>query len=112
MTKTEYNGWTNYETWNANLHYSDVFYDLAKDAVNNLDTEDEFFAEEFDFNSLVEDLGNTFEEMVWENEAIETMNDGLAKDAVTDAFRQIDWESIARTHLSDIEELQPFIGKV
>jgi hypothetical protein len=108
MTKETYNGYTNYETWNTNLHYSDSFFDIAKEAVENLDTEAEDFAEDFDYADLVENLANTFEELVWEVSGVYDLPDGIAKDFAFQGLEQVDWEDIAETHLSDFEVLEPF----
>lgn len=108
MTKETYNGYTNYETWNTNLHYSDSFYDITKEAVENLDTEAEDFAEDFDYADLVESLGSTFEDLVWEVSGVEDLPDGIAKDFATQGLEQVDWQDIAETHLSDFEVLEPF----
>jgi len=108
MTKLEYNGYTNYETWNTNLHYSDSFYDIVKEAVENLDTEDEDFAEDFDYADLVETLASTFADLVWEISGVEELPDGIAKDFALQGLEQVDWEDIAETHLLDFEVLEPF----
>lgn len=108
MTKETYNGYTNYETWNTNLHYSDTFFDIAKEAVENLDTEAEDFAEDFSLDSLVDDLAQAFEDLVWEISGVEDLPDGIAKDFALQGLEQVDWEDIAETHLSDFEVLEPF----
>jgi hypothetical protein len=111
MTKTNYNGYTNYETWNTNLHYSDIFYDIAKEAVERLDTDAEDFAENFtedDMKDLICDLGTAYQELVWEVSGVEDLPDGIAKDFATQGLEEVDWDDIAETHLSDFEVLQPF----
>ena len=108
MTKETYNGYTNYETWNTNLHYSESFYDMVNDAVDNLDTEDEDFAEDFDYADFVEDLATAFEDLVWEISGVEDLPDGIAKDFATQGLEQVDWQDIAETHLSDFEVLEQF----
>lgn len=108
MTKETYNGYTNYETWNTNLHYSDTFYDMVNDAVDNLDTEDEDFAEDFDYAGFVEDIATAFEDLVWEISGVEDLPDGIAKDFATQGLEQVDWQDIAETHLSDFEVLEQF----
>jgi len=108
MTKETYNGYTNYETWNTNLHYSDSFFDIAKEAVENLDTEAEDFAEDFSLDSLVDDLAQAFEDLVWEISGVEELPDGIAKDFALQGLEQVDWLDIAETHLSDFEVLEPF----
>jgi hypothetical protein len=108
MTKNEYNGYTNYETWNTNLHYSDTFYDMVKDAVDNLDTEDENFAEDFDLEDFTSDLADAFKDLVWENSGVNDLPDGVAKDFATDGLNQVDWEDIVKTHLTDFDVLKPF----
>lgn len=107
MKKETYNGYTNYETWNTNLHYSETFYDIAKEAVENLDTEAEDFAEDFNYAGFVEDLATAFEDLVWEISGVEDLPDGIAKDFANQGLAKVDWEDIAETHLSDFEVLEP-----
>jgi hypothetical protein len=108
MTKLEYNGYTNYETWLANLQYSDMFYDIVKDAVECLDEEDESFTEDFDLKEFVETIASTFEDLVWDVSGVNALPDGLTKEFATQGLGQVDWEDIAETHLSDFEVLKPF----
>jgi hypothetical protein len=108
MTKETYNGWTNYETWNTNLHYSDALYDIATEAVERLDTEAEDFAEDFDLQDLIGDLATAYEDFVWEVSGVDDLPDGIAKDFALAGLEQVDWDDIAETHLKDFEVLEPF----
>jgi len=112
MTKETYNGYTNYETWNTNLHYSDTFYEMVKDAVENLHTEEEDFSEDFDYNDFKGDLATGFEDLVWEISGVDNLPDGIAKDFALQGLGQVDWEDIAETHLSDFDSLNIFRMKV
>jgi len=108
MNKLEHNGYTNYETWNTNLHYSDAFYSFAEEAVERLDTDDEYFADDFDLRDLISDLGTAYEDFVWEVSGVDDLPEGIAKDFATQGLEQVDWNDIAETHLKDFEVLQPF----
>jgi hypothetical protein len=110
MVNNTYNGYTNYETWSANLHYSDSFFDIAKEAVERLDTESEEFAEDFDLEDFKDTLADTFEELVWEVSGVNDLPDGIAKDFAMGALERVDWHDIADTHLSDFEELEAFMN--
>ena len=106
--KENYNGYTNYETWSATLHYSDSFFDIANEAVENLDTKAENFAFDFDLEDFTDALASTFEELVWESSGVNELPDGIAKDFAMGALERVDWHDIAETHLTDFEVLEPF----
>ena len=78
-----YNGWTNYETWNANLHYEELLDSMANDG-------EEITAE------LIKDT-------VYEIEYDRVGHGGLASDALGAFLDEVNWDEIA-SHYQEEEE--------
>ena len=88
MIKNEYNGWTNKQTWNINLNYSEVFVTMA---------------EEQTFGDL-ECMADAFEALVDELEFNELRDGSLAHQAVGEYLNQVNWEEIAGHYFEEKEE--------
>ena len=83
MTKVEYNGWTNYETWNLNLMYESFFQSFASE---------QRFKDE---SALAEALESAIEEI-----ELEQLNENsLAHFAVSEYLDQINWQEIAKHYI-------------
>jgi hypothetical protein len=78
-----YNGWANWETWNANLWDSEAFYDLVQEAKDSGDDKMEVAAmlENF-YDDAAESLGAR----------------GFFGDVIKNALKEIDWEEIVENH--------------
>jgi hypothetical protein len=78
-----YNGWANYETWNANLWDGEAFYDLVQEAKDSGDDKMEVAAmlENF-YDDAAESLGAR----------------GFFGDVINNALKEIDWEEIVENH--------------
>lgn len=87
MIKNDYNGWTNKQTWNINLTYSEVFVNMAEE-------------QEYDD---VEHMADSFESLVDELEFNETKVGTLAHQAVGEYLEQVNWEEIA-FHYFEVKE--------
>ena len=77
-----YNGWSNYETWLANLWYGDFLQDLANEG-KNLDAD------------MIETIVT---EML--AGAGELPKNGFAADLMNAALREVDWDELAE-HYND-----------
>lgn len=85
--KTDYNGWTNKQTWNINLTYSEIFSNMC---------------EEQEFNDQ-DHLADAFESLVNELEFDGVTENTLAHDVLSDYLNQVDWEEIAKHYAYDFD---------
>jgi hypothetical protein len=91
--KNDYNGWTNKETWNINLIYTEIFANMAEE-------------QEYDD---VERMANSFEALVdgLEFEPLEKLNSnecGLAQQVVGEYLNRVNWKEIAGHYYQAPEE--------
>lgn len=88
----EYNGWTNYETWNIKLWLDNEqwMYDTIIDAAKNMLDEYEFksWLVDFAWNAYIED---EYPKMV-----------GPMSDAINSYWKTIDWYSVARAYREEV----------
>lgn len=80
-----YNGWTNYETWNANLWYGDYFAELAAETEPDIEAGD---------------FARTLEDVV--SEDMPDIPSGFYSDVLSAATSEVNWYEIAETHLLDV----------
>ena len=85
--KADYNGWTNKQTWNINLTYSEIFSNMC---------------EEQEFNDL-DHLAEAFESIVNELEFDGVTEHTLAHDVLSDYLYQVNWEEIAKHYAYDFD---------
>ena len=88
MTNENYNGWTNKQTWNINLGYSEVFVNMA---------------EEQEYDDL-EHMADSFESIVNELEFEGLRSCSLAHQAVGEYLDRVNWEEIASHYFVEKEE--------
>lgn len=81
-----YNGWSNYETWNATLWYGDIFADMA--AEGQLGSP--------------ENLQTYVEEMLMESGQLP--ESGFAADIMNSFLARIDWQEIYDHFYEETEE--------
>ena len=100
MNRQECNGWTNYETWLANLWFDDAFSDDA-------DTALERAAEDTDGTEIkaeaVRALAETIEEAIVAATTEETSipESGFVADILNAALREINYREIAEHYIDD-----------
>ena len=92
---TEYNGWTNYQTWRINLEVVDgmTLEDFGFD-LHDVDTD-----EVADVESLAESIESYVEEIVTNG-----VPDGLALNLAQSFLSEVDWMEIAEHIISDARE--------
>jgi len=85
---TEYNGWTNYETWLVNLWFSDSY--------------NEHYLEQFREGDLLKRVNSDqLRDYVDDFMAHQTPENGLVTDLVNNAMSQVNWRELAE----HVEEL-------
>lgn len=96
-SETKYNGWTNHETWLANLHFDCAFQDDAERAVQSAIDNDE------EMDSAKESLAETIEASIQEVIDSETSKPSLFLQDVIGAFmRKIDFREIAYNYIDGL----------
>ena len=105
MTKQEYNGWTNYETWNVDLWLSNDCGDVqfweerADDIAQTADDIDDLK------DKLADELETQFDDL-----AATLPITGFFADVVNASLREVNWHEIARHMVEDrLEELTKII---
>lgn len=110
MTKNEYNGWTNYETWNVKLWMdneegSQSYYSgLAQDAYNDAEADDTFTRDE----RAALDLSATLKDE-YENAMIDWLEESgkqssMWADLLGAALSEVNWHEIAEDMLEDVDK--------
>lgn len=87
MNNTNYNGWTNKQTWNINLTYGEIFSNMCQE-------------QRYDD---VEHVAESFEQIVDELEFQGLREGTLAHQAVGEYLDRVDWMEIAEHFASDFE---------
>ena len=90
MTRKEYNGWTNYETW------------VTKLWLDNDEGSYRYWADQArhaDIATLAKQLESEHDEAIPEN-----MTTGLFADLLTSALQEVNWEEIAESLIEENQE--------
>jgi urocanate hydratase len=85
--KENYIGWTNKQTWNINLRYSEIFSNMCEE-------------QEYDD---IGHIADSFESLVNELEFDGVTEHTLAHDVLSDYLNQVDWEEIAEKYAYDFD---------
>lgn len=100
MTNTKYNGWTNYETWNANLWIDNDWHLSEHIALITAD----FFGSYEDLDTITglvsERINDMFLDMMPDMEA------GFFSDVMSASFREVNFHEIARHYVEAEAEQQ------
>jgi len=103
----KYNGWSNWETWNAALWWGEANWDDHLLEQVRQEAEDREIADEADWNSLVHWTGETlrgmFDEMFVDDIYSRLTSAGPAQDAIGMYMASVNWDEIA-SHL--VEEVK------
>jgi hypothetical protein len=89
----EYNGWSNYETWLANLWYDQVFYDLISEEYGMEVTYDQ----EYD---VAQSIQYYLDDLILEEVNAQA---GFALDLVNAGLREINYREIANSVIDSIQ---------
>lgn len=100
---TQYNGWTNYETWLINLWADndagsyEFWREQAQETYNEASADDTFSRDERAALDLAEKLKE------WHNEATPEVT-GLWADMINAALSEVNWYEIAEHYISDCDK--------
>ena len=93
---SEYNGWTNYETWYINLHYDQYFYEIVK--------EDQMNDEPMEWYDLAEYLKDTIEDLILEDEAGQMM-DSVQRGIIEAFLSEVNYREISRNLIEEAQNI-------
>lgn len=97
MIRNEYNGWTNYETWDAAM-WLEGLNDIAQDIYDNVESDDTFSRDEVATFTMSEYL----EEYV--DEQIPDIESGLFADILNAGLSEINYHEIASNYIYEVEK--------
>lgn len=89
-----YNGWKNKETWLVNIWYMDQMPGYFEDIMGQYHVEPC-------------ELRETIEYIAHECEAMSRLETGLLLDFISDAFAEVDWDTLADHLNEELAELDP-----
>ena len=93
MTRNEYNGWTNKETWLVNIWYMSEM--------------PEYFAEMEQFHVDAGELEEAVRYIAEESEALSQLPAGLLSDFINDAWSEVNWYELAVSLNETLADLMP-----
>jgi len=93
---SEYNGWSNYETWLINLYFDQYFVDYVSETYG---TDPSLYSQSYE-------IGNDLQEVVSDMAYEVLQGDGTywIQDLVNKAFRDVNWRELADSTLDSIVE--------
>jgi hypothetical protein len=103
MTKNEYNGWHNYETWLVNLWLdndgNDAVVDAATNALQTAIDDDESDIRE----SAIASMSDWLESFINDCYSEQMPQNGLIADLLSGALSEINWHELAAHYINDID---------
>lgn len=102
MTRNEYNGWYNYETWSFNLHWDDAFREDAQMFYDASEASKSFTKAEQAAINLSEHMRDMAQEILDQL----TPKNPWVQDMISGAFSEINFHEIAKHYIEKIEAEQ------
>lgn len=103
MTDKTYNGWTNWETRIANLHWANNFEEQAQEAWDQSEADTTFSREENAAFDLAKTIEATMEEGM--DEMVSSDNPWI-NDILTGYHQSINFHEIAKAYISNLDKEQ------
>jgi hypothetical protein len=110
MERKDYNGWTNYETWNVNLWMtndqgsSEHFANMAQEEWDQAGALDPAYEGQTRKQQTACNLADHLKE--WHEEALPEL-EGFAADLLNAAMSEVNWYEIAENLLEEYPETEP-----
>ena len=101
MTDTKYNGWTNYETWNTNLHFDDSFTEEAQEFYDDAKADDTFTREENAAFALAKRIKETVEEITCEGM---DSSRPFISDIINGFLSSVNYHEIAKHYIEECDK--------
>ena len=103
---SKYNGWTNWETWNFNLHHDDQYTEQAQECYDDAEADDTFSREQratLDLAAIIEADAEE-EASTMQDSLPDYLQHSFFMDAVNMTLREINYYEIAENYMSDVEK--------
>lgn len=98
--KEEYNGWTNYETWNVNLHLdNEGYYDFLREEAAS-------YEEAYEFGDYIKSFVE--DELLYKT--LESLK-GMAGDLLKASLRMVNWREIAEQYIDKKKNKNTVVSK-
>jgi hypothetical protein len=112
MTKQEYNGWTNYETWNLKLWIDNdessqnFWIDQARQTLESAEPEEPFTKEERAALTLSKSMEQFFEDLAQDALGKADAESSWIADFLHAAVSEVNFYEIAQSFLANVEQTQ------
>lgn len=97
----KYNGWTNWETWNCNLHFDGSFQDQAQECYDETVACKTFTREENAAFALKDIIEETIKEYAYQTEG---SDNGFLGDMVGGYLSEVNWYEIAKAYIESVDK--------
>ena len=105
MTKNEYNGWFNHETWLANLWFDDCFTEDAQGAYDNARACSTFTRLENAAFALADSLQEAIEDhLLSDNDGNTQSSGGLKLDIMSAFLSECNCHEIAKHYIDEVDQ--------
>ena len=97
----KYNGWTNWQTWNCNLHFDGSFQSEAQELYNEAKADSTFTREDNATIALADIIKDVATDYAYEAKGSDT---GLLGDIVGGYLSEVNWYEIAKAYIESVDK--------